>query len=83
MFSQSSQSYFPNEQIILSILKSMSHTREDDKRHSLAFHKSHQTSLVSPVCSSVLRLSSSPFPISVLSPRDGQTERRRDDGSRS
>ncbi|GLD56535.1 SH3 and multiple ankyrin repeat domains protein 1 [Lates japonicus] len=29
------------------------------------------------------RLSSSPFPISVLSPRDGQTERRRDDGSRS
>ncbi|XP_005469047.3 SH3 and multiple ankyrin repeat domains protein 1 isoform X4 [Oreochromis niloticus] len=29
------------------------------------------------------RLSSSPFPISVLSPRDGQTDRRRDDGSRS
>lgn len=31
----------------------------------------------------VRRLSSSPFPISVLSPRDGQTDRRRDDGSRS
>ncbi|PWA17902.1 hypothetical protein CCH79_00008084, partial [Gambusia affinis] len=29
------------------------------------------------------RLSSSPFPISVLSPREGQPERRRDDGSRS
>ncbi|KAG5279672.1 hypothetical protein AALO_G00080330 [Alosa alosa] len=29
------------------------------------------------------RLSSSPFPISVLSPRDGQTERRRDEGMRS
>ncbi|KAI4822740.1 hypothetical protein KUCAC02_008269, partial [Chaenocephalus aceratus] len=29
------------------------------------------------------RLSSSPFPISVLSPRDGQIDRRRDDGSRS
>lgn len=35
------------------------------------------------ICSSVLRLSSSPFPISVLSPREGQSERRRDDGSRS
>lgn len=34
-------------------------------------------------CSSVLRLSSSPFPISVLSPREGQTDRRMDDGSRS
>nr|XP_043906792.1 SH3 and multiple ankyrin repeat domains protein 1 isoform X3 [Solea senegalensis] len=29
------------------------------------------------------RLSSSPFPISVLSPRDGQSERRRDDVSQS
>lgn len=46
-------------------------------------HRKLETSRVSCVFSFVRRLSSSPFPISVLSPRDGQTDRRRDDGSRS
>lgn len=90
VFSQSNQSfsepqYFPIEQIILKSHTSeyLTTTLQNNKHHSLSFNKRHQTSLVSYVSSSVLRLSSSPFPISVLSPRDGQTERRMDEGSRS
>ncbi|XP_035511024.1 SH3 and multiple ankyrin repeat domains protein 1 [Morone saxatilis] len=43
----------------------------------------HRMNIERALRSVIDRLSSSPFPISVLSPRDGQSERRRDDGSRS
>ncbi|TWW70345.1 SH3 and multiple ankyrin repeat domains protein 1 [Takifugu flavidus] len=43
----------------------------------------HRMNIERALRSVIDRLSSSPFPISVLSPREGQTERRMDDGSRS